>query len=67
MTQAVKSVVTATEVKMSLTKNEDLYLSEFLETEELGKLKTSRYKHRLNLWSKQGRTRKQYHENEIIP
>jgi hypothetical protein len=67
MTQAVKSVVTATNVKMSLTKNEDLYLSEFLETEELDTLKTSRYKHRLNLWSKQGRARKQYHENETIP
>ena len=67
MTQAVKSVVTATNVKVSLTKNEDLYLSEFVETEELDTLKTSRYKHRLNLWSKQGRARKQYHENETIP
>ena len=55
------------ELQLSLTKNEDLYLSEFLETEELDTLKTSRYKHRLNLWSKQGRARKQYHENETIP
>jgi len=60
MKEAVKTVVSATDVKMSLTKNEDLYLSDFLETEERDRLRTTRYKHRLNLWSKQGRTRRQY-------
>jgi hypothetical protein len=60
MKEAVKTVVSAADVKMSLTKNEDLYLSGFLETEERDRLRTTRYKHRLNLWSKQGRTRRQY-------
>ena len=60
MKEAVKTVVSAADVKMSLTKNEDIYLSGFLETEERDRLRTTRYKHRLNLWSKQGRTRRQY-------
>jgi len=66
MNDAVTRVVSSTSVQTSLIKNNDLYASEF-RAEEIERIKTTRYKHNLNIWNKLERSRKLYYYEGFIP
>ena len=66
MKDAVTRVVSSTSAQTSLIKNEDLYASEF-RSEEIERIKTTRYKHNLNIWNKLERSRKLNYYEDFIP